>query len=62
MVAIEDHARGAGMHSIWAGVSGENPTAVGFHKALGFEPAVILPQVGRKFDRWFDLILLQKRL
>lgn len=62
MEALCDHARAAGMHSMFAGCTGENPTAIAFHTALGFVPVAVLPQVGRKFDRWIDLHLLQKML
>ena len=62
MAALCDHARGRGMHSLFAGCSAENPGAVVFHEAVGFRRVAVLPQVGRKFDRWIDLILLQKML
>ncbi|WP_288942089.1 GNAT family N-acetyltransferase [uncultured Roseovarius sp.] len=62
MSALEDHARAGGMHSMIAGVSGENPGGVGFHERLGYKRVAVLPQVGWKFDRWMDLILLQKCL
>ena len=60
--ALCDHARAAGKHSIFAGCSAENPGAVAFHAACGFAEVARLPQVGFKFDRWIDLVLMQKML
>ncbi len=62
MTALCDHARGAGVHSLIAGVSAENPDGVAFHEAVGFARVARLPQVGRKFGRWMDLVVLQKFL
>lgn len=62
MLAIEDHAKGAGMHSIFAGVSAGNPDAVKFHEKIGYNVVATLSEVGRKFDRWLDLVLMQKHL
>ena len=62
MTAIEDHARKAGGHSMVAGISGENAAAIAFHKAIGYAHVGHLPQSGRKFGRWLDLVLMQKLL
>ena len=62
MSAIEDHARAGGAHSLFAGVSGENASGIAFHAAIGFTEIARLPEVGRKFDRWMDLVLMQKLL
>ena len=62
MTAIEAHARSNGVHSLWAGISAENPGGVGFHRALGFVHVARLPEVGFKFGRWMDLVLMQKIL
>lgn len=62
MAALEDHARMAGIHVMVAGVTGENPRGLGFHRRLGYVEVGHLPEVGRKFGRWMDLVLLQKRL
>ncbi|MEM1077493.1 MAG: N-acetyltransferase family protein [Pseudomonadota bacterium] len=62
MAALEDHARGRDVHTLWAGVSGENPEGVRFHRHMGFTELATLPEVGFKFGRWMDLVLLYKRL
>jgi len=62
MAHVETHARAAGVHSIFAGISGENSDAIAFHATLGYVEAARLPQVGRKFGRWHNLVLMQKFL
>lgn len=62
MSALEDHARASGVGSMWAGVSGENPSGVSFHARLGYEEVATLPRVGFKFGRWIDLVLMRKWL
>jgi phosphinothricin acetyltransferase len=62
LAEIEGHARASGHHSIWAGVSGENEDGAAFHARMGYEFVAKLSEVGRKFERWHDLVLMQKRL
>ena len=62
MQRLFDHAQGEGVKSLWAGVSADNPGGVAFHESVGFSNIARLPQVGHKFGRWIDLILLQKIL
>lgn len=62
VTALCDLAKANGIHSIFAGCSAENPNAVAFHTKLGFERLAVLSQVGFKFGRWIDLVLMQKRL
>ncbi|WP_294612199.1 GNAT family N-acetyltransferase [Roseovarius sp.] len=62
MTRLEEVARGQGVHALVAGVSGENTGAIAFHRSIGFSEVGRMPEVGRKFGRWMDLVLLQKLL
>ena len=62
MNALEDHARRAGAHSMFAGVSAENAVGIRFHEVAGYRTVSVIPEVGCKFDRWMDLVLMQKFL
>ena len=62
MAALDDAARHLDVHVLWAAVSGENRTGVAFHQKNDFKAITRLPQVGYKFGRWMDLVLLQKIL
>lgn len=62
MVRLEDHARAGGGHLLIAGVSGENAAGLAFHRRIGFDTLAVIPEAGRKFGRWLDLVLMMKRL
>ena len=63
MVAVlETAAKERGVRVLVAGVGGENSAGIAFRKAMGFVEVGRMPEVGRKFERWIDLVLLQKRL
>lgn len=62
LVALEARARHLGKHAMVAGIEAGNTASIALHLDLGFTRAGVLPQVGRKFDRWLDLAFLVKLL
>ncbi len=40
----------------------ENAGSIGVHRALGFEPVGTIRAAGWKFDRWRDVVVMQKSL
>jgi L-amino acid N-acyltransferase YncA len=60
--ALFPRAAALGKHMMIAGVDAANVASVRFHERLGFERAGCLREVGHKFDRWLDLVFLQRRI
>lgn len=57
-----ERAKAMGHHSIIAAIDAEQAASVNIHQRLGFEQVAFLKQVGFKFDRWLDVVYLQKML
>jgi L-amino acid N-acyltransferase YncA len=55
-------AAALGKHVMIGGVDADNAASIRFHERLGFEQAGKLREVGYKFERWLDLVFLQRRL
>jgi L-amino acid N-acyltransferase YncA len=62
LAALIDHATEAGMHAMMGVISADNEVSIMLHEQLGFATVGRLPEVGRKFDRWLDLVLMQRML
>jgi L-amino acid N-acyltransferase len=62
MLTLIDSARESGKHSMIAAIDGTNEASIRFHQRLGFTEVGRMPEIGAKFGRWCDLVLLQKRL
>jgi len=39
-----------------------NAASIGLHRALGFEPVGLLKSSGWKFERWLDVVIMQREL
>jgi L-amino acid N-acyltransferase YncA len=57
-----ERAAALGKHVVVAGIDAANAGSIRMHERLGFERAGHLREVGRKFDRWLDLVLMQRLL
>jgi L-amino acid N-acyltransferase len=60
--ALFPRAVALGKHIMIGGVDADNAASIHLHQKLGFEPVARLREVGRKFDRWLDLVFLQRTL
>jgi len=58
--ALFPHAAALGKHVMIAGVDAANLGSLRMHERLGFERVAHFREVGRKFDRWLDLVFLQR--
>jgi L-amino acid N-acyltransferase len=60
--ALLARASALGKHMMVGGVDAANAAAIRFHERLGFAQSGHLREVGFKFDRWLDLVFLQRRI
>lgn len=59
MPPLIETARKAKLHAIVAAIEARNETSIHLHARFGFREVGRMPEVGRKFDRWLDLVLMQ---
>lgn len=53
-------ARSRGFHAMVAGIDATNEASLKLHAKFGFEPVGHFRQVGWKFERWLDLVFLER--
>ncbi len=51
-----------GFHTMIARVGGDNVASIALHRSCGFAPVGVEREVGRKFNRWLDVTVLQRML
>jgi phosphinothricin acetyltransferase len=52
-------ARAVGHHTLSAQCCAESRASIALHESLGFRHVGEMREIGRKFDRWLDVVLLQ---
>jgi len=55
-------AQQRGHHAMVAGIDAANEASLRLHRKLGFEQVGHFRQVGWKFDRWLDLVFMERLL
>jgi L-amino acid N-acyltransferase YncA len=59
MTHVIDVARSSGFHAVMARIEASGTASRALHAACGFELVGVERQVGRKFNRWLDVAVMQ---
>ena len=59
---LVDLATAHGFHSMIARIADHNAASIALHRSLGFEEVGTEREVGRKFRRWIDVLVMQRLL
>ena len=62
LTALVDAATASGYHTVIGRIVGGHTASIGLHERLGFSVIGTEREVGRKFGRWLDVVLMQKLL
>ena len=62
MVDLEQRARSLRYHALVGGCCSESAAVIALLETLGFERIAHFREVGRKFDRWLDVVFLERIL
>jgi L-amino acid N-acyltransferase len=55
-------AQTGGYHAMVAGIDATNEASLALHRKAGFEPVAHFREVGWKFERWLDLVFMERML
>ena len=55
-----DGARERGLHAILAVIDAANQASIRLHARFGFDRVALLQQVGFKFNRWLDVVYMER--
>ncbi|MCD9625719.1 GNAT family N-acetyltransferase [Rhabdothermincola salaria] len=59
---IVEVASRQGFHTIMARVVGHHQASIGLHRSVGFGVVGVEREVGRKFGKWLDVVVMQRML
>lgn len=55
-------AKERGLRTMIAGITADNAASLRLHEKLGYSQAGVIREAGWKFERWLDLVFLQRML
>ena len=59
---LENEARKRGVRKLLVDISSDNINSIKFHKKNGFAQCGMLQNIGKKFGRYFSVILMEKHI
>ena len=62
LAEILDIASTRGFHAVMARIVGGHDASIGLHGSLGFKIVGTEREVGRKFGKWLDVVIMQRML
>jgi L-amino acid N-acyltransferase len=62
LAELVDAARASGFHAVFARIVGGHEASIALHAGQGFELVGTEREVGRKFNRWLDVVVMQRLL
>ncbi|MGD9797144.1 MAG: N-acetyltransferase family protein, partial [Acidimicrobiia bacterium] len=60
--AVVDAARASGFHAVFARIVAGHEASIALHAGQGFEVVGTEREVGRKFGRWLDVVVMERLL
>lgn len=62
LTRLVEVANESGFHAVFGRIVGGHEASIGLHRALGFEIVGTEREVGRKFGKWLDVVVVEKLL
>jgi phosphinothricin acetyltransferase len=62
LTTLLDVARDSGFHTVIARIDSQSLGSLALHRSLGFAEVGVEREIGRKFGRWLDSVIMQKML
>jgi phosphinothricin acetyltransferase len=59
---VVDAARASGFHAVFARIVAGHEASIALHRGRGFEVVGTEREVGRKFGRWLDVVVMERLL